>query len=430
MKYSGVEWIGNIPDNWEIKPIRECLFERNEKNDQLQENTILSLSAKDGVSLFDGEKHSGNKPKEDLSGYKIVKENDIVANSMNILSGSVGLSKYNGVVSPVYYIYHIKNSNDCIGYFNYIFQSNEFQKNLRKLGKGILIRETEDGKLNTIRTKVPSYQLSIEKIPYPNENIQRRVVELLDKKTAEIDSLIEIENKQIEKLKEYKQAIITDAVTKGLDKNSPMKDSGVEWLGKIPKMWKLTYLKHVAKVKDGLVDPTEATYLNFPHIGPGNIEKFTGRLMEYKLVRDEGLISGKYLFDENDIIYGKINPQLGKVTYPGFKGLCSADSYALTANVNVIKIKYLLYWFLARPFIDRTILESMRMGMPKINREDLMKLEIALPSLEEQTKIIDTIEKENRIIDVLLSLKQQKIEKLKEYKKSLIYEYVTGKKVI
>ena len=430
MKYSEVEWIGEIPDNWGVRPVRECLFERNEKNELLLENTILSLSANDGVTLYDGENQSGNKPREDLSGYKIVKENDIVANSMNILSGSVGLSKYNGVVSPVYYIYHIRNSKDNIRYFNYIFQCNEFQKNLRRLGKGILIRETEDGKLNTIRTKVPSYQLSIEKIPYPNENLQNSIVKLLDEKTAEIDSLIEIENQQIEKLKEYKQAVITEAVTSGLDKNVSMKESGVEWIGKIPEGWKVTCLKYVAKVRDGLVDPTEEIYANYPHIGPGNIEKFTGRLMEYKLVKDEGLISGKYLFDENDIIYGKINPQLGKVTYPGFNGLCSADSYALTADKSIIEIKYLLYWFLTRPFIDRTILESMRMGMPKINREDLMKLEIVIPSLAEQRKIIKKIEKESMVIDELLSVKQQKIDQLGEYRKSLIYEYVTGKKEV
>ena len=126
MKKSGVEWIGDIPTTWELQTIKQLMVERVEKNKELQVNTILSLSAKDGVTLYDGENHSGNKPREDLSDYKIVRENDVVVNSMNILSGSVGLSKFTGVVSPVYYIYYPRFDGN-IEFFHYIFQSFEFQ---------------------------------------------------------------------------------------------------------------------------------------------------------------------------------------------------------------------------------------------------------------------------------------------------------------
>lgn len=152
MKESGVTWVGKIPAAWEMKTIKQLMIERVEKNKELEVNTILSLSAKDGVTLYNSENHSGNKPREDLSDYKIVRENDIVVNSMNILSGSVGLSAYTGVVSPVYYIYYPRDDGN-VEYFHYIFQCFEFQRSLRGLGNGILIKETESGGLNTIRMR-------------------------------------------------------------------------------------------------------------------------------------------------------------------------------------------------------------------------------------------------------------------------------------
>ena len=170
---SGVAWIGMIPKEWELKSIKQLMIERTEKNKKLEVKTILSLSAKDGVTLYDGENHSGNKPREDLSDYKIVHPNDIVVNSMNILSGSVGLSKYLGVVSPVYYIYYPRD-NGNIEYFHYIFQSFEFQRSLRGLGNGILIKETESGGLNTIRMRIPSKKLGMQAFPVCKREEQYR----------------------------------------------------------------------------------------------------------------------------------------------------------------------------------------------------------------------------------------------------------------
>lgn len=419
MKYSGVEWIGEIPNNWALERLQWHLEEIKESNDPVKTKQVLSLTNKLGVIPYEEKGEHGNKAKENVSEYKIAYPNTIVANSMNILIGSVGKCEYFGCVSPVYYVFKPKKGEN-IDFLNYVFQVTQFQKELRRFANGIL----------EIRLRVSSSDILKRYIAFPPKEEQQKIVNFLNQKTQEIDSLIRIENQQIEKLKEYKQAVITEAVTKGLNKNIAMKDSDIEWIGKIPTSWKITRLKYISKIRDGLVDPTDETFANYPHIGPGNIEKFTGRLMEYKLVKDEGLISGKYLFYENDIIYGKINPQLGKVTFPGFKGLCSADAYALTADNTIVETKYLLLWFLTRPFIDRTILESMRMGMPKINREDLMKLEIVIPPLDVQRNIIEQTEKASMVIDELLSIKQKKINQLEEYKKSLIYEFVTGKKEV
>ena len=437
MKYSGVEWIGEIPDFWKIKPVRECLFERNEKNDKLEENTILSLSAKEGVTLYDGENHSGNKPREDLSGYKIVKENDIVANSMNILSGSVGLSKYNGVVSPVYYIYHIRDSKDNIRFFSYIFQCNEFQKNLRRLGKGILIRETEDGKLNTIRTKVPAYQLSIEKLPYPNGKIQQMIVDILDKKTFEIDSLIEIENQQIEKLKEYKQAVITETVTKGLDKNAPLKDSGIDWIGKIPEGTSVMPLKFLLAEpmmyganESGLREKISNgyRYIRITDIdGDGNLKNNDEN--QY-LSHDKG---EPYSLSEGDVLFGRSGGTVGKTfIYHDLYGKSAFAGYLIKGKCDLNKLlpEYLYLYtqssiyelWKQQIFIQSTI--------QNIGANKYSMLPIIVGSVEWQNRVISYIQIKSREIDELIIIKQKKINQLVEYKKSLIYEYVTGKKEV
>lgn len=176
MKNSGIEWIGEIPDDWETKTIKQLLIERTEKNSNYQTDTILSLSAKDGVSLYDGEHHAGNRPREDLSDYKVVYPDDIVVNSMNILSGSVGLSKFKGCVSPVYYIYYPRKNNN-VKFLHYIFQCKQFQLSLRGLGKGILIKETESGALNTIRTRISSQSLAMQKIPSCECVVQQKIAD-------------------------------------------------------------------------------------------------------------------------------------------------------------------------------------------------------------------------------------------------------------
>ena len=436
MKYSGVEWIGEIPNNWNVKAIRECLFERNEKNDQLHETTILSLSAKDGVTLYDGENHSGNKPREDLSGYKIVKENDIVANSMNILSGSVGLSKYNGVVSPVYYIYHIRNSKDNIRFFSYIFQCNEFQKNLRRLGKGILIRETEDGKLNTIRTKVPSYQLSIERIPYPNEYVQKCIVELLDKKTKEIDSLIEIENKQIEKLKEYKQAVITESVTKGLDKNAVMKDSGVEWIGKIPEDWRIKRAKFIAEefVKgSGITKEDVVIDGDIPCVRYGEIyTKYDNYFNECATRTNLSNVPSPTFIEKGDLLFtctGELVEEIGKnVLYLGEeKCLAGGDIIVMKHKQHPGFINYAMNC--TRSQMQKSYGKA-KLKVVHISTLGIGNVYVCLPSYAEQKNISDYLDDFTESINEIILIKQQKICQLDEYKKSIIYEYVTGKKEV
>ena len=173
---------------------------------------------------------------------------------MNVLFGSVGLSKYFGCVSPVYYMLSPINEKDDVRYYNYIFQTTVFQRSLLGLGNGILMKESDNGKLNTIRMRIPLDKLGNLLIPVPDNSIQRKIADYLDSIIPNIDMLLSDIEKQIATLEEYKKSIIIETVTKGLDSDVEMKDSGIEWIGKIPSHWKLSKVKYHVKIENG-TDP-------------------------------------------------------------------------------------------------------------------------------------------------------------------------------
>ena len=194
MKYSGIEWIGDIPEEWKTLRIQFCLDEIVEKNDPIQTTQILSLMKDRGVMLYDEKGDIGNKAKEDCSEYKIAYPNTLIVNSMNILIGSVGISNYFGCVSPVYYVFKETNLSE-LRFVNYIFNTTSFQKELRRYANGIL----------EIRLRISSNNIFKRKIPLPNKIMQIKIADFLDDKCVKIDNLIAHEQVMIEELKDYKQ---------------------------------------------------------------------------------------------------------------------------------------------------------------------------------------------------------------------------------
>ena len=182
--------------------------------------------------------------------------------------------------------------------------------------------------------------------PVPPLAMQKKIGSFLDKKCAQIDALIANQEKQIEKLKQYKQALITEVVTKGLDPTVPMKDSGVEWIGSIPKHWTIVRFKQIASVKSNLVNPLE--YLSYPQVSPENIEKGSGKLFPCQTVGEVGVESNNHLFRVGQILYSKVRPILNKAAIAPFDGLCSADMYPIETILNV---QYLLYLMLSNVFL-------------------------------------------------------------------------------
>ena len=202
MKDSGVKWIGMIPEHWTVCKMRKSIYEINIKNNPIKTTQILSLTNKQGVIPYEDKGNQGNKAKEDISSYKIAFKDNIIMNSMNVIIGSVGLSNYEGCVSPVYYVYGIREGTDK-HFINYICQLSFFQKELRRFAKGIL----------EIRLRVSSKDIQNTYIALPSLSEQQEIVTYIEAKVASINQLCQAERAQIEKLKEYKQRLISDVVT-------------------------------------------------------------------------------------------------------------------------------------------------------------------------------------------------------------------------
>lgn len=437
MKNSGVAWIGSIPDSWEVKPIRHFLDERIEKNSNQQVKAILSLSAKEGVTLYNGENHSGNKPREDLSDYKIVRKNDIVANSMNILSGSVGLSDYLGVVSPVYYVYYNRDSNvNNLYYLYYLFQCKEFQRGLWGLGNGILVKESESGSLNTIRTRIPSKRLRMQLFPSCSKKEQDQIVIALDKNTKKIDILISNQEQQIEKLKQYKQSLITEVVTKGLNPDATMKDSGVKWIGMIPKHWIVKRTKFVANAlekgkgitKEEVISDGDIQCVRYGEIYTKYNQGFTDCVSRTNLE----IIQPHQFFEHGDILFagtGELVEEIGKnVVYLGNeKCLAGGDIIVMKHHQDPDFLNYALNSIYSQ---KQKSYGKAKLKVVHISADNIGNVKIALPPLDEQQRIATYLDDKCAKIDRLIAIKQEKINKLNDYKKSFIYEYVTGKREV
>ena len=428
-KDSCVEWIGEIPVNWEVKRLKAVLAERNEKNDPIKTDNILSLTMHQGVIPI-GEKigAGGNKPKEDLSAYKLAYPDDIVLNSMNVIVGSVGLSQYFGAVSPVYYTLHLRyKENTEIRYYSYIFQAKGFQTSLGRLGTGILIKKSESsGKLNTIRMKISIENLNNEFLPLPTHVEQLGISNFLDKKTLEIDQAIAIKEQQIALLNERKQIVIQKAVTQGLNPNVAMKDSGVEWIGKIPEHWIVKKLKYVLQERsersqDGLE----------PLLMMSQVHGLVIRSEYSEKTEVAATTVGNKLVYKNDLVFNKLKAHLGVFfsSVHDFVGCVSPD-YAVYKSVNYIEdTKFLELLFRNPLYIKQFILRSSGIveGLIRLYTTELFDLKIGIPPKDEQIAILKHIEEQSFRFDEAVKNYSEQIEKLKEYKTTLINDAVTGK---
>lgn len=263
------------------------------------------------------------------------------------------------------------------------------------------------------------------RIPWAPLEIQRKIAQFLDGKTAQIDALIEIKRALLDRLAEKRQALITHAVTNGLDPNAPMKDSGIDWLGKLPAHWGLVPFKWRCRVQSGQVDPTDPHYADMTLIAPNHIESGTGRLFEATSAEEQGAISGKYFCPKGSVLYSKIRPSLRKVALFDGECLCSADMYAINAGPAFDR-HYLFYFLLTDAFTSYAELESMRVAMPKINREALGSFFLPVPDLKEQRVISSYCYRLDMEIRETVDRVLRSVDQLIEYRAALITSAVTG----
>lgn len=427
MKDSNVNWLNAIPCDWALSRIKYVLNERIEKNDPIKTKDILSLTAKQGVIPLSEKEGGGNKPKEDFTAYKLAYPNDIVINSMNILSGSVGLSKYFGCVSPVYYMLRPFNDNFDVRYFNYIFQTKVFQLSLFGLGNGILIKESGNGKFNTIRMRIPMEKFGNLLIPVPNEKEQIKISNFLDSKCSEIDATVEDIQKEISLLEDYKKSVITEAVTKGLNPDAEMKDSGIEWIGEIPKDWEVhpvyVYFEE-GKTKNYRMQEQNLLSLSY------------GRIIRKDINTNGGLLPASFntynVVETGDIIIRPTDLQNDKRSLR--TGLIKEQGIITSAYIDLrpkdnVNSKY--YHYLLHSYDIIKVFYNMGNGVRQgLNFSEFAKLLLLEPTTVEQQQIADYLDIKCSEIDTLIVDKKRQLDILADYKKSIIYEYVTGKKEV
>ena len=412
MKDSGIEWVGQIPKDWDVVPHKRVMHKVKKICEQYSGEDIISLTM-NGVIKRD--LTAGGKMPTSFDGYQYVKPNDLLLClfDIDVTPRCVGVVKDYGVTSPAYsrFVMHDGYYN---AYYDYLLRAIDDDKVFVHLSKNLRSSLTESD-FGAIKTCVPSLAE------------QKRIVTFLDAQCAEIDAVLEKTRASIEEYKKLKQAVITQAVTKGIRGDRPMKDSGIEWIGDIPAEWSVVPFSKFARVSANLVNPSD--YQDYLQVSPENIEKDSGKLLPCKTVSEVGVESWNHFFHKGQILYSKIRPKLNKVCIAPFDGLCSADMYPIdTDNIS----KFVVYAILSNDFNQQVaMITENRVKMPKINQKELSKIIVVLPTNRmEQQEIVDYLDGECGKIDALIAKKQQYLTEIENYKKSLIYEYVTGKKEV
>ena len=286
---------------------------------------------------------------------------------------------------------------------NFLWHVISFHKRyLEGIAQGSTFDAISNKDLSTLPLKLP---------PLPE---QKKIANII----STVTEVIENNQKQLDKLQYLKQSTLNELLTRGIGHQ----DFKVSELGMIPKSWQIKRFRDVCGVANGQVDPKKEPYSNMKHIGLVNIEKHTGRLLDVKTAAHDGQTSGKYLFQETDILYGKINPHFAKIAFPRYSGICSADIYPIYCDDD-LKPTFLFYYLLSNEFTKYAVSVSGRTGMPKINREDLNLAKIRIPPIDEQIKIASILNS----MDKLIKRHQIKIRKLCSLKQSISQDLLAGK---
>ena len=419
MKNSNIHWIGVIPDNWGIRKVKQCFYISKEQAHK--ENPIILSLARSGVKIRDISTNEGQLAVS-YDNYNPVQIGDILLNPMDLYSGAnCNMSEIEGVISPAYVNLRKKELLNP-KFFDYYFKVQYWTMAMFAHGKGVSF----DNRWTMNTDAILNYYL-----PYPSLEEQNNIVECISKTTAKIDQLIEIENKQIEKLKEYKQAVITEAVTKGLDKSAPMKDSGVEWIGKIPEEWNIIQTKFLFEIITGSTPDSGDTNNwdgDIKWITPADFK--TENVYVEKGKRNISLVGLKScsttVIPKDNIIFSKRAP-IGLVAI-NINDLCTNQGCLSCVKKGNFSTKYFYY----QMSVMTEFFELFGSGttFKEISAQKFGSFKLIFPDVQAQFNIVVYLDKKCAEIDSLISIKQKKIDMLNEYKKSLIYEYVTGKKEV
>lgn len=411
MKDSGFEWIGEIPVNWEVDKLKFHL-KRNEPRNP-GDTVVLSLYRELGVIPKDSRDDNHNVTSEDTSKYKYVQPGDFVINKMKAWQGSVAVSEYEGIVSPAYFIYKFTDDAFYRRYFHYLLRSC-YKDEFMRLSGGIRVGQWD----------LPSVALDNTAVIIPPMKEQKSIAAFLDVKCAEIDALTAYIQTQIDTLEQYKRSVITEAVTKGLNPDAEMKDSGIEWIGEIPVTWNiirgkylLKYLQKPVKEDDGVI-----TCFRDGEVTLRSNRREDGFTMSDKEIGYQGI-------DVGDLVVHGMDGFAGAIGISDSRGKASPVLNVMDTKQNK---RYIMYYLRSMAYSDVfvALATGIRVRSCDLRWNKLADLPYPVPNIEEQTVIVEYIDATLEKTDAVITEKKSQIETLDEYKKSLIYEYVTGKKEV
>ena len=408
LKDSGIPWIGEIPKDWTIELIGNQIKEVNNPNTNGLEDNALQFKMGSIISKSRGD--SKYNP-ETLEGYNIVDKGVIMLNGLNLsfdlISQRVGLVRERGVITSTYLAVKPSNNIDS-EYLTYLFKAYDNCKAFHSMGRGL-------------RQTLSYGELRKYLLLYPSLDEQQRIAEFLDRKCAEVDEIIGLQEQIIEELKAYKQSVITEAVTKGLNPDVPMRDSGIEWIGQIPEHWELCKLKRKYRLLNGRAysDNELLSEGKYRILRVGNL--FTSNHWYYS---DLELEDNKYC-EKGDLLYGW-SASIGPYMWEEEKVIYHYHIWKVLFAPNIRRYAY----YQLQALTDAKKKDMHGTAMQHLTMDNMNNSYIATAPIIEQQAIADYLDEKCADIDSLIQTKLSKIDSLKEYKKSIIYEYVTGKREV
>ncbi len=407
-KSTGISWLPEIPAHWEEKRLKSLFRKRNESFSPNESLQVLSLLKDVGVIPYSEKGNIGNKSKEDITTYNVARKGDIVMNSMNVIIGSVDITQYDGYISPAYYALY-SNNGVSTEYYNYLFHLKAVQQQMRSLANGIL----------EIRLRISATKLFGMYYPFPPFEEQKKIVAYLDKKITLIESCKCQRERELQTLNELKQAEIASVVTRGLNPNVPMKDSGIFWQPLIPDNWTVTKLKHVLSKLDRPRQPEDELLVCS---NSGEVKKRGDSKLGLVADSDEIYQGVK----RGDLLIHGMDTWHGAIAVSDYDGMCTPVVHVCDSTQNK---KYIALYL--RNMAYQKVFKLISNGVRQ-NTSDFRSwgkvgtILIPIPPIEEQYAIVEYIESKNSKIDKMIDALTDEIERLTEYKQRLISDVVTG----
>ncbi|OXI70141.1 type I restriction endonuclease subunit S [Burkholderia sp. AU28863] len=420
-KDSGTAWLGEVPSHWTLAPLW-TLFSRT-KRTGYEHDELLSVYRDYGVIPKASRDDNNNKPSDDLASYQLVMPGDLVINKMKAWQGSVAISDHRGIVSPAYFVYKSKHTEEP-RYLHYLMRSPRYITGYLSLSKGIRVNQWD---------LEPQYHSRMPILLPPREE-QAVIATFLDRETGKIDALIAEQEKLLELLAEKRQATISHAVTRGLNPYVSMKDSGVEWLGKIPAHWKVTRLKFVATVQTGIAkgkDTSGKETINVPYLRVANVQDGFLALADIATIDIEPEQLSRYRLLRGDVLMneGGDFDKLGRgAIWSGEIDDCIHQNHVFAVRPHGVSSQWLNQVASSRyaqfHFMGRS---KQSTNLASISSTNVMELPLVLPPESEQETILNFTNTEVERLSRLKSAAQHAIELLKERRSALISAAVTGK---